>query len=82
MLLSRDSHGVVREPKLISIQLRNLRFPGTQNYMANPLAYFITFTCYGSHLHGAEPASVDAGTMLSALGASYLTPAGLTLPRR
>jgi REP element-mobilizing transposase RayT len=27
--------------------------------MANPIAYFITFTCYGSHLHGAEPASVD-----------------------
>jgi REP element-mobilizing transposase RayT len=27
--------------------------------MANPLAYFITFTCYGSHLHGSDSGSVD-----------------------
>ena len=27
--------------------------------MANPRAYFITFTCYGSHLHGDESGSVD-----------------------
>jgi len=27
--------------------------------VANPRAYFITFTCYGSHLHGAEFGSVD-----------------------
>jgi hypothetical protein len=25
----------------------------------NPLAYFITFSCYGTHLHGHESASVD-----------------------
>ena len=28
-------------------------------YMASPLAYLITFTCYGSHLHGDERGSVD-----------------------
>jgi REP element-mobilizing transposase RayT len=27
--------------------------------MASPQAYFITFTCYGSHLHGDESGSVD-----------------------
>ena len=27
--------------------------------MALPLAYLLTFTCYGSHLHGAELGSVD-----------------------
>src|SRR5437899_1305899 len=27
--------------------------------MANPRAYFITFTCYGAHLHGDESGSVD-----------------------
>jgi len=40
--------------------------------MANPLAYFITFTCYGSHLHGAEPASVDRDH--NAFGARCVVP--------
>jgi hypothetical protein len=26
---------------------------------AIPLAYFITFTCYGTWLHGEKPTSVD-----------------------
>ena len=27
--------------------------------MSDPLAYFITFTCYGNWLHGDERGSVD-----------------------
>jgi REP element-mobilizing transposase RayT len=27
--------------------------------MNQPLAYFITFTCYGSHLHGNDECSID-----------------------
>ena len=29
---------------------------------AIPLAYFITFTCYGTWLHGGKPTSVDSST--------------------
>src|SRR5438128_11461758 len=29
--------------------------------MSSPLAYFITFTCYGTWLHGDQPGSVDRG---------------------
>ena len=29
--------------------------------MADPLAYFITFTTYGTWLHGRNPGSVDRG---------------------
>lgn len=29
--------------------------------MQNPLAYFLTFTCYGTWLHGDERGSVDIG---------------------
>ena len=28
-------------------------------YMDHPLAFLITFTCYGAHLHGSESGSVD-----------------------
>jgi REP element-mobilizing transposase RayT len=28
-------------------------------YMDHPLAFLITFSCYGSHLHGSEGGSVD-----------------------
>ncbi len=30
-----------------------------KKYLEHPLAYFITFTCYGTWLHGTEKASVD-----------------------
>ena len=40
--------------------------------MAHPLAYLITFTCYGSHLHGGEPGSVDRNQR--AFGARYVAP--------
>src|SRR5438034_1087872 len=40
--------------------------------MATPLAYFITFHCYGSHLHGAEPGSVDRNHR--AYGSRYVPP--------
>src|SRR5258708_508301 len=40
--------------------------------MAHPLAYFITFTCYGSHLHGEGPGSLDRKH--NAVGARHLAP--------
>ena len=40
--------------------------------MAHPLAYFITFTCYGSHLPGAEPGSVDRERHIP--GSRYVAP--------
>ncbi len=37
-----------------------------------PLAYLITFSCYGSHLHGSEKGSVDRNHNL--IGGRYLAP--------
>jgi len=37
-----------------------------------PLAYLITFSCYGSHLHGSENGSVDRDHNL--VGIRYLAP--------
>jgi REP element-mobilizing transposase RayT len=37
-----------------------------------PLAYLITFSCYGSHLHGSENGSVDRDHNLK--GGRYLAP--------
>jgi REP element-mobilizing transposase RayT len=35
--------------------------PPSTSERAVPLAYLITFTCYGTHLHGDEEGSVDRG---------------------
>jgi REP element-mobilizing transposase RayT len=40
--------------------------------MSRPLAYFITFSTYGSHLHGAEPGSVDRDH--NVVGGRYAVP--------
>jgi REP element-mobilizing transposase RayT len=40
--------------------------------MDRPLAYLITFSCYGSHLHGSENGSVDGNHNLK--GGRYLAP--------
>jgi REP element-mobilizing transposase RayT len=40
--------------------------------MSYPAAYFITFSCYGSHLHGAEPGSVDRNHSLP--GSPFVPP--------
>jgi REP element-mobilizing transposase RayT len=40
--------------------------------VSEPLAYFITFTCYGSWLHGEEPGSVDRNH--NEVGTSFLPP--------
>src|SRR5262245_8910091 len=40
--------------------------------MADPLAYFITFTTYGTWLHGRDPGSVDRGH--NAPGTPFLPP--------
>ena len=39
-------------------------------FMDRPLAYLITFSCYGSHLHGSEKGSVDRNHNLK--GGRYL----------
>jgi REP element-mobilizing transposase RayT len=41
-------------------------------YMDRPLAYLITSSCYGSHLHGSEKGSVDRNHNL--VGGRYLAP--------
>jgi REP element-mobilizing transposase RayT len=41
-------------------------------FVGRPLAYFITFTCYGSHLHGAEEGSVDRNH--NHVGNRYVSP--------
>ena len=47
-------------------------FPHSLN-VGNPVAaYFITYTCYGSHLHGVEPSSVDRNHNLP--GSRYAPP--------
>jgi REP element-mobilizing transposase RayT len=45
--------------------------------MSYPLAYFITFSTYGSHLHGAEPGSVDRDH--DVFGGRYASPDALRL---
>jgi hypothetical protein len=40
--------------------------------MDTPLAYFITFTCHGTWLHGDERGSVDRGH--NAPGTPFLPP--------
>jgi len=40
--------------------------------VSGPLAYFITFSTYGSHLHGSEPGSVDRDH--NAVGNPYAVP--------
>lgn len=40
--------------------------------MSCPLAYFITFSTYGSHLHGGEPGSVDRNH--NVFGGPYAAP--------
>ena len=40
--------------------------------MDRPLAYLITFSCYGSHLHGSESGSVDRNH--NVVGGRYLAP--------
>jgi len=41
-------------------------------WMDRPLAFLITFSCYGSHLHGSESGSVDRNHNL--VGGRYLAP--------
>jgi REP element-mobilizing transposase RayT len=40
--------------------------------MDHPLAFLITFSCYGSHLHGSESGSVDRNH--NVVGGRYLAP--------
>jgi len=44
-----------------------------------PLAYLITFTCYGTHLHGSAQGSVDRNHR--AVGADLIPPNGFRLAR-
>jgi REP element-mobilizing transposase RayT len=46
--------------------------PRTKKHMANAFAYFITFSCYGSHLHGADSGSVDRNH--NAFNGRYVAP--------
>jgi len=34
-------------------------FPSSQHSICSGVTYLITFACYGNHLHGTEPGSVD-----------------------
>ncbi len=58
----RDSYGAVRGSTRIPISRKcSEDLSQSPHYiaMANPRAFFITFSCYGSRLHGAESGSVD-----------------------
>ncbi len=59
---SRDREGVVKDREGV---VKKMTKP-------TPLAYFITFSCYGTHLHGHESESVDRSQ--NKHGAPYLPP--------
>ncbi len=57
---------------------RTFRFWCHLNFVSEPLAYLITFSCYGTHLRGGKP-GWSTGTITSrAVESCHRIPSGLT----